>query len=134
MTAPNPHATQAPEEARRLLETVYRLFNARDIDGVFQHMHANVDWPNGMEGGRVHGYDEIRAYWTRQWSFVDPLVEPTAFTRAEDGRILVDVHQVIKDIAGHELINQHIEHLYTLEDGRIRRMDIGRVFPSKLQG
>jgi len=26
-----------------------------------------VDWPNGMEGGRVHGHAEVRAYWTRQW-------------------------------------------------------------------
>jgi ketosteroid isomerase-like protein len=119
------------EDSRQILETVYRLFNARDIDGVFQHMYPDVDWPNGMEGGRVHGYDEVRAYWTRQWKVVDPHVEPTAFTLAADGRIAIGVHQVVKDLAGHELINQHIEHLYTIENGRIRKMEIGRVFPSE---
>lgn len=125
------HPTAVPENARRLLETCYRLFNARDIDGIFEHMHPDVDWPNGMEGGRVHGYDEVRAYWTRQWNVVDPHVEPTAFTLAHDGRIAIDVHQVVKDLAGHELINQHVEHLYTLNDGRIAKMEIGRVFPSE---
>ncbi len=129
MTASLPDVDSIPAEAREILETIYRLFNARDIDGVFQYMHPEVDWPNGMEGGRVHGYDEVRAYWTRQWSVIDPRVEPVAFSRAHDGRILMDVHQVVKDLAGHELINQHIEHLYTLEDGLIHRMEIGRVFP-----
>ncbi|HEY9128182.1 MAG TPA: nuclear transport factor 2 family protein [Acidobacteriaceae bacterium] len=132
MNLSNHDAATVSEEDRNLLETVYSRFNARDIDGVFAHMHADVDWPNGMEGGRVHGLDEVRAYWTRQWSFVNPIVEPTAFRRADDGRILIDVHQVVKDLAGYELINQRIEHLYTLEGGRIRRMDLGRVYPSEL--
>ena len=122
-----------PGKTRELLETVYRQFNARDIDGVFAHMHPDVDWPNSMEGGRVHGYDEVRAYWTRQWKVVDPHVEPVAFTLGPDGRIAIDVHQVVKDLSGHELVNQYIEHVYTIEQGRIRRMEIGRVFPSRLQ-
>ena len=121
---------QIPVAARELLETVYDRFNARDIDGVFEHMHPDVDWPNVMENTRVHGYDEIRAYWTHQWQVVDPRVTPTAFTLAQDGRIVIDVHQVVKDLAGKELANQHVEHIYTLEEGRIRRMEIGQGFSS----
>ena len=39
-----------------LLERTYAAFNARDVDAVLAMMHAEVDWPNGMEGGRVHGH------------------------------------------------------------------------------
>jgi hypothetical protein len=39
------------------------------------------------------------------------------------------VHQVVRDLAGKELVNQHIEHIYTLAEDRIRRMEIGQAFP-----
>src|SRR5262245_31707429 len=42
--------TMAPEE---LLRKAYVAFNARDIDGALALMHADVAWPNGMEGGTV---------------------------------------------------------------------------------
>lgn len=122
-----------PAETRAVLEAVYRLFNAREIDGVFAHLQPDVDWPNSMEGGRVHGYDEVRAYWTRQWKMVDPHVTPTAFTLDGDGRIVIEVHQVVKDLAGNELVNQRIEHIYTLSGERVSRMEIGRAFPSPSQ-
>ena len=45
----------------RLLERMYAAFNARDVDSVLAAMHADVDWPNGLEGGRVVGHDAVRA-------------------------------------------------------------------------
>ena len=48
-------------------------------------MTADVDWPNGWEGGYVKGHDEIRAYWTRQWEEVDSSAEPLAFSTRPDG-------------------------------------------------
>src|SRR5258705_9031085 len=47
-----------------LLGGVYAAFNARDVDRVLAAMHPDVDWPNGMEGGYVHGRDAVRDYWT----------------------------------------------------------------------
>ena len=83
-----------------LLERTYAAFNARDIDGALAAMHPDVDWPNGMEGGRVHGHRAVREYWTRQWGLIDPRVEPRGFATEADGRIAVDVHQVVRDRAG----------------------------------
>ncbi len=37
-------------------------------------------WANGMEGGDVHGVDEVRKYWTRQLAMIDPRVEPIEFS------------------------------------------------------
>ena len=62
-----------------LLKRVYDRFNARDMETVIAAMHEDVIWANGMEDGHVHGRDEVRSYWTRQWTMIDPLVEAVAF-------------------------------------------------------
>jgi hypothetical protein len=47
----------------QLLHAVYKAFNARNIPAVLEKMHPEVDWPNGMEGGRVYGHRGVREYW-----------------------------------------------------------------------
>lgn len=107
-----------------LLTHVYGAFNARDVDAVLAHLHPEVDWPNGWEGGRVHGHQEVRDYWTRQWQAIDPTVEPVGFSTDEAGRTVVDVHQVVRDLAGNVILDARVEHIYTIEDGLIRQMEI----------
>ena len=106
-----------------LIET-YANFNARKIDAVLENLHENVDWPNGMEGGRVYGRNGVRDYWTRQWGLIDPHVEPMSFLTDETGRTVVTVHQVIRDLKGKLLVDQMVEHAYRIEDGLIRSMEI----------
>lgn len=48
-----------------LIESVYTSFNERNIDAILAHMDTAVHWPNGWEGGFVHGHQEVRDYWTR---------------------------------------------------------------------
>jgi hypothetical protein len=109
---------------RELLEVVYAAFNRRDIDAVLALMRPDVDWPNGMEGGRVLGCDEVRAYWRRQWGIIDPHVEPVRIADDEAGNTVVDVHQVVRDLSGNILKDQIVQHVYSFEDGLIERMDI----------
>ena len=114
----------APPSSTDLLQKAYAAFNARDIDGALATMSPNVVWPNGMEGGTVHGHDGVRAYWTRQWGMVDPHVEPVNFSEDESGRITVDVHQVVRDLSGKVLLDRMVQHIYTLNGGLIQSMDI----------
>src|SRR5687767_13274979 len=109
---------------QELLTKVYKAFNARDIDTVLAAMRPDVDWPNGMEGGRVQGHGGVRDYWTRQWGLIDPHVEPQGFTTDEEGRIIADVHAVVRDLAGNVIADQMIQHIYVLEDGLITCMEI----------
>ena len=109
---------------QQLLTTVYAAFNRRDVDQVLARMLPDVDWPNGMEGGRVHGRDEVRAYWTRQWRTLDPLVEPVRIENDATGNTVVDVHQVLRDLSGNTLRDQMVQHVYSFRDGLIERMDI----------
>ena len=109
-----------------LLDRCYAAFNARDIEGALALMHADVDWPNGMEGGRVHGHAGVRDYWTRQWAVIDPHVEPVRFATDEAGRTIVDVHQVVRDPAGVVTADEMVRHVYVVTDGLIRSMEIRR--------
>lgn len=75
-----------------ILRRLYERFNARDIDSLLAAMNEDVMWANGMEGGHVHGRDGVRAYWTRQWTLVDPHVEPVTFSYGTEGQVVVEVH------------------------------------------
>jgi len=109
---------------RDLLKLVYAAFNRREIDAILPRMHAQVEWPNGMEGGWVHGHEGVRAYWTRQWGKVDPHVEPVSVEEADDGRVIVNVHQVVRDLAGTAFMDRMIQHVYSISDGLIQRMEV----------
>jgi ketosteroid isomerase-like protein len=107
-----------------VLRYAYAAFNARNVDAALATMHPDVDWPNGLEGGRVHGHQGVREYWTRQWTLIDPRVEPLAFTRTDDGRMAVEVRQVVHDGAEALLLDQRVRHVYRMESGLIREMEI----------
>ena len=109
-----------------LLAAAYEAFNARDLDRALATMHPDVEWPNGMDGGSMHGRDAVRAYWSRQWSVIDPHVEPRGYRMTERGGVIVDVHQVVRDLRGAVVTDQMVQHVYELDDGLIRRMEIRR--------
>jgi hypothetical protein len=113
-----------------LLRAAYAAFNARDIDAALATMDPDVAWPRAFKGGFVHGHPAVRAYWTEQWSEIDPHVEPVAFHPEGAGRILVDVHQVVRDRAGAVLADDHVGHRFTIESGLIRAMEVSSRPPS----
>ena len=106
-----------------LLRRAYSAFNARDVEGALALMHEDVDWPNGWQGGRLHGREAVRDYWTRQWREIDSTVQPVDHTVSGD-RVAVTVHQVVKDLEGNVQSDGTVSHVYTLRDGLVTRMDI----------
>ena len=114
-----------------VLKDLYARFNARDIDGVMRVLAEDVAWANGMDGGHVEGREAVRAYWTRQWSMVDPHVEPVAFATLPDDRIVAQVVQTVRDLDGnpigeasHGLRDKTIGHRFQFRDGLVARFDI----------
>jgi hypothetical protein len=107
-----------------LLRAAYAAFNARDIDAALALMTPDVAWPKAFKGGFVRGSQEVRAYWMEQWSEIDPHVEPISFYLEETGRILVDVHQVVRDLGGTVLADEHVGHRFTLEHSLIQAMEV----------
>ncbi len=95
---------------------------------VLAKMQDSIDWPNGWEGGRVAGKAAVRDYWKRQFEVLDSIVEPKKFTRESDGRIAIDVHQVVHDKSGKLVVDQMVQHVYEFRGGLIQGMEI-RVLP-----
>ena len=113
-----------PAPEIELLHAAYAAFNARDIDAALALMTPDVAWPRAFKGGFIRGSEEVRAYWTEQWSEIDPHVEPTIFYPEDAGHIVVAVHQVVRDLAGAILADERVGHCFTIEHGLIQSMEI----------
>jgi hypothetical protein len=110
--------------AEQLLRRAYEAFNARDIEAAIALMRPDVDWPNAMEGTRVLGHAGVRDYWTRQFTAIQSRVDPEAFSTDADGRVVVEVHQVVHNADGDLIADQMVEHVYTIREDLIQRMDV----------
>lgn len=111
-------------QSKNLIKEAYSAFNARDIDTALSTMHPDVQWPKAFEGGYVNGHGEIREYWTRQWTEINPNVQPVGYNERQDGTLEITVHQKVKDLQDNMISDGIVKHIYTLQDGLLRRMDI----------
>lgn len=107
-----------------LIKTAYLAFNARDIDAILQVMDPNVKWSKAWEGDYAHGHEDVRAYWTRQWNEINPKVTPVGFLEREDGRLEVEVDQLVKDLEGNVLFDGKVKHIYIIKNNLLVQMDI----------
>lgn len=112
------------QERIEFLKRLYEQFNAREIEKVLAALDEDVLWANGMEGGHVRGREGVRSYWTRQWSMIDPHVEPVAFREDPERGIVVDVHQTVRDLNGSVLADKMVGHIFRIENGLVKRFDI----------
>ncbi|MGY1652461.1 nuclear transport factor 2 family protein [Geodermatophilus sp. SYSU D01119] len=121
----------APDREARL-RALYQAFTARDLDAVGAAMAPGVDWPNGWEGGRVHGRDGVRAYWERQWAHIRPLLRPTGFEERPDGSVAVTVAMTVRDPGGAVLSRETVRHVHRFDGaGLVTRMDVEPVGPAR---
>ena len=107
-----------------LIQSAYDAFNERDLDFLLLLLHPDVDWPNAAEGGRIRGHQAVREYWTRQWDLIDPIVKPQRFETLPDGRIVVHVHQIVRDLDGKVILDRTVQHIYRLDGAQIVSMEI----------
>lgn len=111
-------------QLEKVIEKAYSAFNERNIDNALSTMQKDVQWSKAWEGGYISGHDEIKQYWTRQWTEINPKVEPVGFTERENGSLEVKVHQNVKDLQGNLMFDGLVKHVYTFQDGLIKTMDI----------
>ncbi|MCX2575310.1 nuclear transport factor 2 family protein [Pedobacter sandarakinus] len=102
---------------QELIEKAYAAFNRRDIDEALMTFHPDVEWPKAFEGGYVQGHSQVRSYWTRQWSSINPTVDPIQFSEREDGTMEITVHQKVKDLENNIIFDGLVKHIYTVVNG-----------------
>ncbi|MEM7077010.1 MAG: nuclear transport factor 2 family protein [Pseudomonadota bacterium] len=123
------HAGKMEAEVALLTTQLYPHFNHRHLEGIMPHFIADADWPNGMTGGRVVGLAAIRRYWTQQWSVINSQVTPISY-RLTDGQVILEVHQLVRDMRGKQLSEGVVYHVYRFQGGKIARMDIADGLPA----
>lgn len=106
------------------IKKAYAAFNERNIDNALSTMQTDVQWSKAWEGGYISGHNEIKEYWTRQWTEINPNVDPIGFTERANGSLEVKVHQHVKDLQGDLLFDGLVKHIYTFQEGLIKTMDI----------
>lgn len=107
-----------------VIKKAYTAFNERNIDNALSTMQPAVQWSKAWEGGYISGHNEIKEYWTRQWTEINPKVAPVDFDERENGSLEVKVHQNVKDLQGNLMFDGIVKHIYTFQDGLINTMDI----------
>ena len=50
--------------------------------------------------------------------------QPLEFLEDAHGRTIVKVHQIVRDLQGQLVSEALVEHVYTIEEGLIRKMDV----------
>jgi len=109
---------------RKLVQHVYDSFNARNANAALEVIHPDAVWANAMEGGLLQGHREINAYWHRQWSYIDWNVKFVDQRTEDDGTVVVNTHQIIRDFLGNIISIRDVQHAFRIEDGLIREMRV----------
>ena len=106
------------------IRDLYDAFNSRDSAFVTQRMAPNVSWPRAFKGGSVEGPEAVSSYWREQWQEINPHVDPVRIEQRDDGRVDVEVHQVVRNLDGDVIADTVVHHLYSFEGHAITRMEI----------
>ena len=107
-----------------LLVEVYAAFNARDLDGLGRAFHPEVEWPDLLEGGELHGRQTVVDYFRRQFALMQPEAEIIDITPVGENQAIVRVQYAVRDAQGGLWSDTQARLRFTFEDGLIRRMAV----------
>lgn len=105
-----------------VVRALYAAFGDRDLDAVLAALAPDVDWPNGWEGGRLHGREAVRDYWLRQWAELRPAMTPGRILDRPDGTVEARVRLVVRDPGGALLSRSDVVHVYEFDGELVRQM------------
>lgn len=111
-------------EREESVRALYQAFNDRDLDAVTAALAADVDWPNGWEGGRLVGRNSVRDYWERQWAEIRASMTLNRVTELPDGTVEAKVRLVVRDPGGGVLDRSDVVHVYEFDGPLVRRMHV----------
>ncbi|MEU9915294.1 nuclear transport factor 2 family protein [Streptomyces sp. NPDC051001] len=120
-------APGVPAAREELLRRMYEVFSTGERDAFVPHCLApGVDWPNVLDGARLHGRAAVRAYWARQFAAGHPLVRLAGLRLDGDGAsVVASVRQGRRDAGGDHWAGGTVEHVYRFDgDGLVARMDV----------
>ncbi|MGW1026582.1 nuclear transport factor 2 family protein [Streptomyces sp. NPDC002577] len=128
---------EVPAQQAALLHRMYEVFSTDEREAVLAAALApDVDWPNVLDGIRLHGHEEVFAYWARQFAAGTPLVrlEGLRLDEQKPGaeappdrsrRVVATVRTGMRDKTGDHWADAPVEHVYSFTSaGLVSRMDV----------
>ncbi|MDP2258729.1 MAG: nuclear transport factor 2 family protein [Caulobacter sp.] len=110
-------------DPRAVIDALWPALTARDIDAVVALLHPDVDWQDTLNGGRRVGRDAVRAYLSEVMATVVVVSTPINVMRTGPDRYLARVNHVVRNSTGQFWGQEIVNHLVSLRDGLIVRMD-----------
>ena len=108
-----------------LIEQAYAAYNRQDTNALLAFVIEDVDWPDGQ--ARLHGKQELRTYWTRQWAKTRTRDEVLEIVTPMPNRSIVRIGQVVRALTGAVISTGSFEHDYLIKDRLITRLNIRRL-------
>jgi ketosteroid isomerase-like protein len=105
---------------------VYEAFNTANLEKLADLLHSDVDWITSPPDGRTHGHEQVCAFFASQLAEWTMDFQPTSILTGEGERITAQIHCTIrkKDGTGQRDIKLEMAHLFTMQDGLIRKVDL----------
>ncbi|MBX3479139.1 MAG: nuclear transport factor 2 family protein [Caulobacter sp.] len=108
------------------LEALYEAYNRGDIDTVLAGMAPDVEWFDELAGVQMKGLEALEAYWREQVGLITTEVLPLSIRALDDGRIVLEGVQTVRNPEGQEWSTQKVTHIYRFDpDGLILGMTLG---------
>jgi ketosteroid isomerase-like protein len=107
-----------------IVREAYTAFNNRDIDHAVALMDPEVSWPDVVDGGSVRGRDGVRRHWREVFATAEPRIELGGIERRPDRSIAAHVRQVVSGPDGQTISDEHLLHVFRIDDELITRMDV----------
>ncbi len=107
-----------------LLIEAFEAFNLRDLKALATQLHAQVEWPDILEGGRMTGRQAVLDYFARQFDIMIPDARLISLTRQPPDRLIVDVQYAVTSLAGSLWSDTRGQLAYDFKDGLIVRMTV----------
>lgn len=109
---------------RALLSQAYEAFNRRDPAALGVFFHAEVEWPDILEGGVITGRQTVIDYFARQFELMIPDARLISVEEEPPARLVADVQYAVRNLEGRLWSDTRARLVYDFRDGLIARMTV----------
>jgi ketosteroid isomerase-like protein len=107
-----------------LLVRAYEAFNRRDLAAIGADFHADVEWPDILDGGTLKGRQTVIDYFARQFELMIPDARLISVAEEPPARLVADIQYAVRGLKGSLWSDTRAKLAYDFRDGLILRMTV----------
>lgn len=111
-------------QMEQIIRDSYAAFNAGDLEKASALIAENVEWPNQLDGGMLHGRNEVVRYWQRLGRTQPHEYEVMHCDTEAENTVVVTLIRTVKSPDNTPLSRGLLRHRYTFHGGMVIRMEL----------